>query len=241
MLKRTKLTSLFTWKARSGNTTAPIMPLPLVSITAGMLFDSTASLSLDRFIKCSVFGDLNQLKVNAADNIPEITLKQIWDSIYEQFVDGIQDKEGIEKTRIMGKINHLKFTYELIQLSAKFLETAFHPEIIQVLSKHIRVTGNFNPDNIIEYRRDIQILLNRAQGIQADIQSMEAGLRMVKMGDNVTPKSTLKQFDQLVAQVSIYAKFHVDKKLVSVGEFIEYYSSMRNSQEAIEEINAKYK
>ncbi len=235
MLKRIKSIWLFIWRAKSGNTSTQKSRHPLVSITLAKLYDSPSSLTLDRFIKCAVDKDLSQLKINPKDNIPEITLTQVWESIYEHFIDGVQDSEGQKKTKLIGKINHLAFTYELIQLAAKFLAEAYHPDIIKTLQKHIRVTGKFDWTNREEYLQDVQIILNRAQGILADIENKKIELKMISKGAETVEKVTRKQFDQLITQVSIYAKFHIDKKVVTVSEFIEYYTSRRESFEALEE------
>lgn len=234
MRKKIKLIWQFICKASSGITSKPKQPRSLVCLT-GRLYDSASLLTLDRFIKCACDNDLSQLKINPSDSIPELSLKQTWEAIYEQFIDGVQDAEGIQKTKLNGKINHMVFTYELIQLSAKFLAQAYHPEVIERLRRHIRVTGNFNFDNREEYFHDIQIILNRAQGIQADIENKKIEYKMLMAGGKVNLKTTQRQFDQLIAQVSIYAKFHIDKKIVTVSEFIEYYTSRRESFEALEE------
>lgn len=238
MQKRIKRIWSFILKGVNGNSTTQQQPPALVSIT-GKLFDTTSLLTLDRFIKCACDNDLSQLKVNPADIIPEITLKQLWETLFEQFLDGVQDSEGAQKSNLIGKINNLKFTYELIQRAAKFLEQAYHPDIITTLSKHIRVSGNFNWDNREEYLWDIQILLNWAQGIQIDILTKEKEYEMLQAGAKVGEKTTRKQFDQLITAVSIYAKFHIDKRIVTVSEFIEYYTSRRESFEAMEEAHAK--
>ena len=235
MRKRIKLILSFIWKAKNGGSSAQKSLPQLVSITDGKLYDSPSSLTLDRFIKCAVDNDLSQLKINPLDNVPEITLTQVWASIYETFLDGMQDKEGMRKSKLYGKINNLEFTYELVQLVARFLTIGYHPEVIETLRKHMRVTGNFNPDNPEEYKNDIQVILNRAQGMKAEIKTIEIELNAIKAYEKPGEKTTRKQFDQLIAHVSIYAKFHIDKKIVSVSEFIEYYISRRENIETLEE------
>lgn len=243
MQKRIKRIWSFILKGVNGNTIAPQQPPALVSIT-GKLFDTTSLLTLDRFIKCACDNDLSQLKVNPSDNIPEITLRQLWETLFEQFLDGVQDSEGAQKSKLIGKINHLKFTYELIQFSVKALQYGyergiFDREIINILQKHIRVNGFDNPRDPVAFAHDLQIILNWAQGIQIDILTKEKEYDMLKAGAKVGEKTTRKQFDQLITAVSIYAKFHIDKKLVTVSEFIEYYISRRESFEAMEEAHAK--
>ena len=243
MQKRIKLIWSFIVKGVSGNTTTQQQPPVLVSIT-GKLYDTTSLLTLDRFTKCACDNDLDQLKVNPSDNIPEITLKQLWETLFEQFLDGVQDSEGAQKSKLIGKINNLKFTYELIQFSVKALQYGyergiFDREIIQTLQKHVRVNGFDNPKDPVAFNHDLQIILNWAQGIQIDILTKEKEYEMLQAGAKMGEKTTRKQFDQLITSVSIYAKFHIDKRIVTVSEFIEYYTSRRESFEAMEEAHAK--
>lgn len=222
-----------TWKRISGAISKQKSPATLVSL-AGKLYTTIDVLSLDRFIKCTCDSDLTQLQVNPLDNIPQLSLTQTWNGIHEAFLDGMKDKEGAYKLTIKGKILSHEYQYELIQKCVKALEIAYDPEIMDILRAHIRVSGEFNPDDRASYFKDLQILLNRAQGIQMKIKNLEAEYAMLEAGDKAGGKTTRKQFDQLIAQVSIYAKFHIDKKLVTVSEFIEYYTSRRESIEAME-------
>lgn len=180
------------------------------------------------------------MQVNPLDSIPPISLLQAWQPIYEDFLDGMQDKEGLRKSKLMGKINNLEFTYELIQTGVKYMEKAyakgiFDGEMIQILSKHIRITGFEHPEDPELFKRDLQVILNRANGMKLQITTLQAELKGIKIYEESDQKTTFKQFDQLIAQVSIYAKFHIDKKLVTVSEFVEYYISRRESLDAIEE------
>lgn len=222
-----------TWKRISGAISKPKSPTALVSL-AGKLYTTIDVLTLDRFIKCTCDGNLSHLQINPLDNIPQHSLQQTWNGIHEAFLDGMKDKEGAYKITIKNKIQTLEKQYELIQRCVKALEIAYDPEIIDILMAHIRVSGEFNPDDRVSYFKDLQILLNRAQGIQLKIKNLEAEYSMLEAGDKAGEKTTRKQFDQLIAQVSIYAKFHIDKKLVTVSEFIEYYTSRRESIEALE-------
>ncbi len=180
MRKRIKLIWSSIWKPKSGNTSKQTLPFHWYR-SAGRLYDSASSLTLDRFIKCAVNSDLTQLQINPLDAIPATnTPIRPGQSIYEEFLDGMQDKEGMRKSKLLGKINNLEFTYELIQLVARFLTIGYHPEVIETLRKHMRVTGNFNPDNQEEYKNDIQVILNRAQGMKLRSKPLKLSLMQLK-------------------------------------------------------------
>ena len=91
------------------------------------------------------------------------------------------------------------------------------------------------------YVRDLQVVLNRAQRLQVEIEEKKAELSIIQGEQKEGEKTTRKQFDQLITSVSIYAKFHIDKKSVTVSEFVEYYTARRESIEAMEEHYEKTK
>lgn len=229
---------LFIWKGSSGNTSTPKQPQTSES-QAGKWFSSITELTLYRFIKCHCTDDLSQLKISG--NVSHETLESAWGVIYEQFLDGMKDTEGVHKIRLLAKINNLEFTYRLIQLCVQFLCQAYDREIIEILQKHIRVTGEFNPEDQQGYFEDLQVVLNRAQKLLVEIGNKKAEYATLKGKEQKGQDATEKDFDRLIAQVSIYAKFHIDKKVIMVSEFVEYYTSMRENYEALEEQYEKSK
>lgn len=234
MQKRTRLISLFSWKAKSGNiSTLPQQPNSESSL-AGKLFDSISTLTMDRFIKCACDGDMSQLFID--ENEYRLTPKviQVWSNIHEAFLDGMNDKAGMYKLRLIGQINHLEFVYKLIQICVQYLSVAYDPEILQHLQKHVLV-GAFNPEDAQGYVNDLRVVLARAQGILATIEEKNAELSIIQKQETPGEKTSRKQFDQLISQVSIFVKFHIDKKETSVSEFIEYYTARRETNEALED------
>lgn len=238
MLKRIKSICSFTRRARNGTIQMPQQQPASASSTEGKLYDSISLLTLDRFIKCYVDGDLHQLKVNPDDLIAGTKLISTWTGIHEAFMDGMRDKEGLYKIRLLGKINHLEFTYRHIHLCVQYLSIAHDQEIITLLQRVVSV-GMFNPEDMKSYMNDLQVVLNRAQGLLAVIEEKKAELAIIQKQETPGEKPTRKQFDQLITQVSIFAKFHIDKRVITVSEFIEYYTSRRESFEALEEQHNK--
>lgn len=223
----------FIGTSKSGNSSPSKLPLKSESTTVAKLYDSISTLTLDRFIKCAVDGDLHQLQIDPTEPCSGDILLKTWEPIYEAFLDGMKDSDGLYKIRLIGKINHLQFNYEHIQLCVKFLQMAYHPDIVAILQSYMRV-GEFNVEDMESYYRDLQVVLTRAQKIQQQIQEKRAELSVIQKSNSPEEKTTRKQFDQLIASVSIYAKFHIDKRIITVSEFIEYYTSRRENYEALE-------
>lgn len=223
----------FTWKAKNGN----ISKLPSLqasaSTMAGKLYDSISKLTLDRFIRCACENDLQALFIDENDFVLTPEVIAVWEPIHEAFLDGMKDKEGLYKIRLMGKINHLEFNYQLIQLCIKFLSQAYDKEVVEIMQRIVRV-GDFNPENMDSYRNDCQVVLNRAQMLLIQIEEKRAELAVIHKDETPGQKTTRKQFTQLITAVSIYTKFHINAKEIMVDEFIEYYQSRVESILALE-------
>jgi hypothetical protein len=228
----------FTWKARSGNTSTLPQLQKSASSLEGKLFDSITSLTLERFIRVACENDYSALFIDPKEFVLTAELGKVWTDIHEAFLDGMKDKEGIHKLRLVGKINHLQFVYEHIHLCVKYLSIAYDPEVVAYLQAHVMV-GVLNPEDAVGYINSLQIILNRAQMILFQIQEKQAELKVIQGSEKPGEKTTRKHFDQLIAGVSIYAKFHINKKEISVSEFIEYYTARREHFEAMEKEYSK--
>lgn len=191
---------------------------------------SINTLPLINFINCLCDNDLSFIVISGNPSIE--TLQRAWGVIYEQFLDGMKDREGIRRLRLMGKINHLNFIYELVHLCVRFLEQAYDREILDILRRHIAIVGEFNPEDVAQYFKDLQNLLTRAQSIKAQILDKTA--EYAALGGKPGQKATTEQFNRFIAQVSIYTKFHIDKRVVTIAEFIGYYDIMRETEEAMQ-------
>lgn len=235
MPKKTNYPLSFLWRGKYGST-FPQKSHSGSAFPSVKLYTTISQLTLDRFIKCLCDKDLNQLIEQGAPD--QKLLELVWADVHEQFVDGMKDKEGAYKIKLLAEINRLQFNYELINLCVKFLSVGYDKDVVEALRKHVRC-GDFNPEDQQSYFKTLQIIINRAQKLQVDIEYKKAEYAALNTGETGGEGFTRKHFDRLISQVSIFAKFHIDKKVVMVSEFIEYYISMRESYEAIKKENDK--
>lgn len=191
---------------------------------------TTTTLTLERFIKIFCGGDLTWLTIEGDPTLGELV--KAWDAIQSDFNEAMKDKEGAYKIKLLSQINKLQFDYELIHLCINFLQVAYDKEVVDILRKHTLIMTDFNPEDQEQYFHNLQILINRSQKLLLDIDNKKAELAVLDKEDN--QKIEPKQFDRLVAQVSIYAKFHINKKEVTLSEFLEYYSSMRTHYQELQ-------
>lgn len=229
----------FIRKARSGTSLPQSMLLKPAFSTGGKWFSSISELLLSRFINCLVDGDLSQLIIEGNPAIQSLALA--WKIIYEEFSEGMADREGLHRIKLQAKINRAEFDYDLIQLCVKRLSLAYSPHILETLKQHIRVTGEFNPEDQNAYFNDLQVILTRSRTMLQKIDEMKAEYAILSSREGNQAAPTKQHFDTLIAQVSLFAKFHIQKQAITVGEFIEYYRSMRANAEALEKQMLKHK
>jgi hypothetical protein len=195
---------------------------------AAKWYQSVEDMPLDRFIRALCNMDLKELIIEGEPTNEQLLLS--WSAIYEQFLDGMQDESGQRKMKLVGEINRLEFDHELIMLCVQRLQIAYSPWIIETLRRHIRVTGTFNPEDTEQYMRDLQAIRTRAANMQVKIDEKRGELAIL------TPKGsgpTRMQFDRLIAQVSIFSKFHINRRAVMTSEFIELYKIMLEHENAL--------
>lgn len=170
----------------------------------------------------------------------QLELLIAWEAIYEQFLDAMNDRDGLHKIKLRAQINGLEFDYKLIQLCIQYLKVGYKPNIAEILTKHIRVDGRLNPEDQASYFRLLQTTKNRAQRLQVKIGEKKAELAIIeKQSTGSTVRPTKNHFDNLIAQVSRFMKFYIDRRQVSIGEFTSFYMQMQQESEAIQKFNTQ--
>lgn len=224
------LISSFIKKCKNGNSSKP-RTHSATECTAAKWYTTTTELPLNKFINCLCDDDLLMLVISGDPNPHD--LQKAWFYIYEEFLDGMADKEGVHKIRLHSKIVKCKFDYELIQLCIECLSKAYVRSIAEKLKTLVRC-GELNPEDMNSYFNDLRVAKTRSNKLLQQIEEKQAELKVLESRESTGEKVSKKHFDSLIASVSIYTKFHIDKKNVSVSEFVEYYSSMRDQSEAIQ-------
>lgn len=222
----------FIKRRKAGSTSKPPKPADSPSGT----WYSTLDLPLDRFIHCLVSGDLSFLIIGGQSSSND--LYNAWEKIYELFLDAMKDKDGLYKVRLMSRINKLKFNYELIDLCIKYLTIGYKKDMEDILRQRIHLDAPLDPKDRPAYMRLLQTAKNRSQRLQINIETDEAEYAILTKKEPGQPVIiTYQHFDSLIAQVSLFMKFRVNKLEVSTAEFASYYSMMREHNDFIRSQN----
>ena len=227
--KRKKSTSAFTKNSRNGNSSALTSPSPITS-PAGRIYTTTSSLPLNKFIVCLCDNDLSQLIIEG--NPPQGELVAAWYNLYEEFLDAMQDKEGVHKIRLLETINKLQLRHDLIVLCVSRLRVAFNEEVLNTLRGLIHVSGSFDTNDSEAYYRNLQVIENRLGTIRLQIEEKKAEYAVLTNKDEEGSKPTRKNFDSLIAQVERFTHFHIDEEKTTVSRFCQHYVAMKEISEA---------
>ena len=205
---------------------------------SGTLYLTIDELPLDCFIRCTCDGDLKALIITGDHD--DMILYTAWESIYEQYVDALKDKDQMYILKLTKKINALEFDIKLIQLCIKRLSVEFSADVLAALKKVIPVPGKFNPDDAEQYAKDLSIAVTRSKSLILEIENKKGEL------SRVTPKKASEKmdrtaFDALIIRISKYMQFKVDKKKTTVSEFVQMIVDMREVAEAMEMESLKSK
>jgi hypothetical protein len=211
---------------RSKQAPSPVATSVLEEIT-DKVYDSIYVLTLDKFIDCiceSKFEVLLRPGKKATTN----QLEEAWLKIYEQYADNVQDSEQKYIARLSREINLLGTKLNLVNLIVGRLELEHNPDILAELKRILNVPGEFNPENMDQYRKDLQLTISLSKQLYMKMKEKEAELQRL-MPTSQVGKIDRAHFDSLLIQLSKHFKFLVNRNQVFVSEFIAMMVDMRNT------------
>jgi len=220
----------FTKKDLITNTSEPTSLSPKTTLSE-TLYHTISDLPLDRFVTCVCDGDLSALIITGAPT--EIELQAAWETIYEQYIDALKDKDQMYILKLTKQINALEFDIKLIQLCIKRLSVEHSPEVLSQLKKVISVPGKFNPEDAEQYAKDLSVAITRSKSLILDIENKKGELSRITP-KNASEKMDRGSFDGLIVKISKYMHFRVDKKQTTVSEFVQMVVDMRETAESME-------
>lgn len=163
--------------------------------------------------------------------------------IYDEFVFKIKDKDQTYISKLLKEINVLQHKYDLVRLIV-------HRFVLEARIRQIA------PDMKLPDQRDVwkvlisiiparktdssTVILARAGKLleQMKIKQMELDqLQAVTKGQ----KADRNYFNRVIAAVGVYHKIQINRMIMLLSEFVEYYLLMREQQAHIEQEIKKQK
>lgn len=230
MSRKPNKPSKFTKISMSGHSLNSL-PQALPASPAAQWYRGTSEMPLSKFIKAAVNLDLAQLIVSGTPAAED--LASAWGVIYQEFVDGMQDKKADHRVRLMNDIDKLEYSYRVVQMCAQRLSFGPSDWAIAQLRRRVRVSGQFNPEDAAQYYQDVLVVMNQAQNLKHQLAERQSELKIVYEKEGSAGQATDQQFDHLITRVCLFAKFQINRKETMVSEFIELYRQMRSKEDAL--------
>lgn len=230
MSRKQKRASKFTKISTSGHSLSSLPLAPPLSQVA-QWYRGTSEMPLSRFIKAAVNLDLNQLVISGTPSVEE--LASAWSNIYQEFIDGMQDKKADYRVRLLNDIDKLEYNYRVIQMCVQRLSFGPSDWAIAQLRRRVRVSGEFNPEDQAQYYQNLLIVMNQALSLKHQLAERQAELKIVYQRAGSGGQLSYEQFDHLVTRVCLFAKFQINRKETMVSEFISLYKEMKATEDAL--------
>lgn len=193
----------------------------------------TSEMPLSKFIKAAVKLDLKLLVISGTPD--EADLLTAWSTIWQEFLDGMQGKKAQHKVRLMNDIDKLEYDYRVVQLCVQRLSMGPCQWAVDQLRRRVRVSGDFNTEDRAQYFQQLIVITNQAQSLKHRLSERQAELNVVYKREGAGVALTTQQFDHLIARVSLFAKFQINRQKTMVSEFIELYKEMKGQEDALKE------
>lgn len=188
---------------------------------------------MSKFIKAAVYLDLSQLVISGHPSSEELSLA--WATIYQEFIDGMQDKRSQFRVRLVNEIDKLSYDYRVIQLCVQRLSIGPCDWAIEQLRRRVRVAGEFNPEDQAHYFHQLLIVMNHSLSLKHRLTERQAELKIIYNREGAGAALTIQHFDSLIATVSLFAKFQINRQKTTVSEFMELYKEMKRQEAAVRE------
>jgi hypothetical protein len=186
---------------------------------------------LSRFIKAAVHLDISQLIIEG--NPAAEDLLSAWGVIYQEFIDGMQDKKGELRVKLMNEVDRLEYDYRVIQMCVQRLSFGPSAWAVEQLRRRVRVVGDFNPEDQAQYYQHLLVVMNQALSLKHKLAERQAELKIVYQREGAGEALTIQHFDHLITRVSLFAKFQINRQKTPVSEFIELYKEMKRQENAL--------
>ncbi len=228
--KRAKNTPSIEQQTGSGNT-------PLCSqyreqaLKSSTSYRNIAELPLNIFIECLC--DKNYTKLNVEDG------EAVWQSIYLQYIDALNDRESLYAAKAELEINMLFIKTMAIESCENAItqyknlsnSNDLQPEIIEALKALQTISGITIDSSDSEYMDKIKQVIIRAKAWIIQIENLKKQIERII---NKESKHILRSdFDVLLVQLSKHMQYHVNKYQITVSEFVNILLDMKATAKAM--------
>jgi len=192
-------------------------------------YSSCNELPLHNFIMIVVKNDLSMLYSEPNRFIyKEADLNEIWHIIFTEYNELTKNESAFHVLSLVKDITVINFKLQQIQSAVDILfkyRSAHHfPELIDMLKSMGFIRYSYSDETI---ENDLRSIIMEAKKMVFDLQQHE---REYKEATEDNGKSaTIQDYIDLIAQLSKYMGFPIDKFRTTVSEFISYLNDFKRA------------
>lgn len=213
----------------------PIPPRPSKInevILAPKYYSSCEDLPLNLYIRCQVDNDLTALVIEG--NPEEAELLDAWGKITEEYYERADEALDTHSVGLYMEVQSLTIKIEVIQESISVLKKYYCPELIDILKGHgFEIKGDETSE---EYISRLEKVSKRSKSLLLTLQDKFSQLERLKKSKKEGDKITRKYYGKLLAYLSKFVEYRIDKNVTTVNEFADILNMYIVSSEQIKEM-----
>lgn len=222
--------------AHSGSSAVSTLSMP--TIPSYKLYQQISKCPLDRFEDCICDGNLQALIIEG--NPPAEVLQQIWESLYDEFIDKMQDEEGRGLQGDVKELNILRTKINAVQTIVMFIEYLIGvkfivnlDDLLEKLYKWTNMPITLDQRNKEQCLRTLNMLLAYTKTWYVEAEQLKLQINQSIANQENHGQMDHGYFDHMLVVLSVNNKFKVNRKETTVGEFIILVQALRKQiQEA---------
>lgn len=237
MQRVNKVSSLFTARKTVRGTSSKSAVQSLPRSHPSNLYTHCSECPLEVFIDALVNNNHFRLIKHGNSTKEEIAIA--WRNLFYEYCD----LSGIESYRKLFLINK-----EIGQLSSRRLTVKCCIDVLNILHepacikllREIGYTYKFDPQNPEEYKKDIQMVIQKSKSIEIAIQEKEFQYEKILSAFGGKPV-TEEDFTKALVELSAYMKFRINPREITVSEYLAIRQKYDREAEHLARMNSKLK
>lgn len=196
------------------------------------LYRHISTLPLDRFIECFCEGSLHLLIIEG--EVEKDELARVWEEIYSDFIDKMQDEDGQAMRSQIREMNLLKTKINTVATIVDYIRwllgARFEVELDEILAELNTWTGlsiRLDQKDKSGCFRTLDMVMAHVMTWKVEGEQMRQEVERGTAGEEGFSKMDREYFDSVCVAISIANKFQVNRKETMTGEFVILVQTLR--------------
>lgn len=207
-------------------------PLTLPASPSYKLYRHISTLPLDRFIEIFCEGSIHLLIIDG--QVEKDELQRVWEEIYSDFIDKMQDEDGQAMRAQIREMNLLRTKINTVGMIVDYIKwllgARFHVELDEILAELNTWTGlsiRLDQSDKPGCYRTLDMVMAHVMTWKVEGEQMRQELERGTADQEGFSKMDREYFDSVLVALSIANKFQINRKETMTGEFVILVQALR--------------